>query len=388
MSAEANTPIRVALVGLGSYGRSHLSRLRGMAQNNRIKVVALSEMNQDNIALVRETLDELQIKVYEQADVMFKELSGKVDLVILPVGIAQHAPLTVAALECGHNVLVEKPLAGSVAEGEKIVEAEKRCPGFVAVGYQNAYTRECLEAKKLILSGVLGRVKKISGLAFMPRGTNYYTRNPWVGKLMVNGLPVYDSPLNNAAAHVVNLGLFFAGCGAVDQVARAVDAEGVLYRANDIESFDSAAVRWTTEENIPVNILVSHTVWDAYNPELTVECENGKIIYQLNGVTCATDNTGKVIYQSCAAAYSSELYDSVFKRISDPSAYIYTPEMALEQSAAIELMHKKIDIVQVPAESCQVRPDDGIIQVKLQPWYWRAAYIMGCLPAEIGWEIK
>ncbi len=388
MSMEANTPIRAALVGLGNYGRSHLGRLRGMALDNRVKVVALSEMNQANIALAKETLEELQIKVYEQADVMFKELSGKVDLVILPVGIAQHAPLTVAALECGHNVLVEKPLAGSVAEGEKIVEAEKRCPGFVAVGYQNAYTRECLDVKKLILSGVLGKVKKVCGLAFMPRGTSYYSRNPWVGKLTVNGMPVYDSPLNNAAAHVVNLGLFFAGCGAVDKVANAVDAEGVLYRANNIESFDSAAVRWITEENIPVNILVSHTIWEPYSPELTVECENGKIVYQLNGVTTAVDNSGKVIYQSCAAAYSSELYEAVFKRISDPATYIYTPAMALAQCAAIELMHKKLDIIQMPAESCLVRPEDGTVQVKQQLWYWRAAYIMGCLPTELGWTVK
>ena len=385
MSNTNNAPIRVALVGLGNYGRSHLGWMKRFALENRVKLVGLSEMNQDNIALVKETLDLLQPTIFDQAEVMFKELSGKLDLVILPVGIAHHAPLTVAALEAGHNVLVEKPLAGSVAEAQKILDAEKRCPGFVAVGYQNSYAKECLKAKDIILSGVLGKVKKVNGIAIMPRGTNYYSRNPWVGKLTVNGMPVYDSPLNNAAAHVVNLGLFFAG-QSMQHVARAVDVEGVLYRANEIESFDSAAVRWTTEENIPVNIMVSHTIWDNYNSELFVECEKGRVLFQLNGITTAFDNDGNILYRAMAGAANGPEYEAVFKRISDPTAYIYTPAMALEQCRAIEMLHQKLQIEDIPAERYQVRPTDGIKQVNEQSFYWRAAYLAGCLPTELGWK--
>ena len=47
--------------------------------------------------------------------------------------------------------------------------------------------------------------------AAWPRYFNYYARNNWAGKLAMNGTWVFDSPVNNACAHYLNLALFWAG---------------------------------------------------------------------------------------------------------------------------------------------------------------------------------
>lgn len=376
-----------AMVGLGSYGRSHLSRMRVYSQKNMLKLLAVSEMNQSNIELCKSTLDEMQTAIYNDAETMFKELQGKVDVVVLPVGIAQHAPLTVKALEYGFNVMVEKPLAGSVAEGQKVIDAAAKTDKFVAIGYQNTYDPEAAALKEIILSGKLGKLKKVNGLALMPRGRDYYARNPWVGKLTVNGMPVYDSPLNNAMAHVVNLALYFAG-KSLDEVATPVSVEGQLYRGNKIESFDSAAVRWMTDNGIELNISGSHTVWETYNSELTVECENGRMIFQLNGCANAIDSNGNVIYSSFAQNAGMRVYTAAIDKLQDSSAKVFTPEMAIKQSMAIEMLHDQLKIEDVPEHCLTERESDGIKNFARQSYYWRAAYIQGCLPAEIGWKVE
>jgi len=108
--------------------------------------------------------------------------------------------MAIAAIQAGANVLVEKPLAGSVGEAETIELVSRETRKFVAVGFQHLYMPGTCALKDAIFNGKIGSLVRVNGLASSPRNLSYSWRNSWAGRLFLNGHPVYDSPLKNAFA--------------------------------------------------------------------------------------------------------------------------------------------------------------------------------------------
>lgn len=100
---------RVAIVGLGHIGRVHVAALRA---SGRFQVVALCDHDQ---ALHQIAED---VAFYTDPDEVFA-LSG-LDAVIIATPNRTHYALALAAIENGHNIIIEKPAAGSLAEMEDI----------------------------------------------------------------------------------------------------------------------------------------------------------------------------------------------------------------------------------------------------------------------------
>ena len=79
------------------------------------------------------------------------------DGVILAVPNALHAPMAIALLEAGCPVLVEKPLAGTAAEGAQMVDAAERTGVPLLVGRHRRHNPLVAKAKEIVDSGVLER---------------------------------------------------------------------------------------------------------------------------------------------------------------------------------------------------------------------------------------
>jgi predicted dehydrogenase len=90
--------------------------------------------------------------------------------------------MTIAALQSGANVLVEKPLAGSVAEVEAVNAAELKSQRFVAVGFQDLYEPGTAWLKSELLKGRIGEITSVRFLGLWPRRRSYFTRNDWAGR--------------------------------------------------------------------------------------------------------------------------------------------------------------------------------------------------------------
>ncbi len=84
------------------------------------------------------------------------------DLVVNASLSHQHPPITVAALEAGHNVLCEKPLARRVKDVDRCIAAAKKAQKVLAVYQQSRFAPYFQQIRKVIRSGVLGRVVQIS----------------------------------------------------------------------------------------------------------------------------------------------------------------------------------------------------------------------------------
>ena len=114
----------------------------------------------------------------------------------------QHVPIAIDALERGIHVLLEKPVAHTVEEADRLIAAAKNHPEVkVGVCLQNRYNLTTQATRTLLASGELGAVRGGSATVLWQRGPGYYEARPWRGRRARSGGGV----LINQAIHTLDL---------------------------------------------------------------------------------------------------------------------------------------------------------------------------------------
>jgi predicted dehydrogenase len=187
------TKKRAAVIGIGGIGKWHGQMMR---DTKRIDVVAACDANE----ALRETMDEHfpKAKFYTEAAKMFER--EELDLVAVVTPHNLHAPIAIAALNAGCNVIVEKPMATNHADCLAMIEAAKRNDRFVTVFHNRRLDGWYLSAKRCIEDGLLGNLFEINvAINFRPGP------NTWRGWKETNGGLLFDW-----GAHLVDYALHFA----------------------------------------------------------------------------------------------------------------------------------------------------------------------------------
>lgn len=355
MSALSTRP-RLALIGISGYGRIHLELARGARDRGDADIVAAAVINAAEEAANVAELKAKGCAIYTDYQEMLRAHAGRIDLCLIPTGIHWHARMTLAALQAGANVLVEKPLAGSVADARAMRAAEEAAGRFVAVGFQDTYdpgTRWLIDALR---RGAIGEVKTVRFLGIWPRPRAYFLRNNWAGRLTIDGVPVLDSPLNNAFGHFVMLSLLFAGEGEA-----ALGADGVeLFRAHDIESFDTAVVNARTPRGVRLWFGVSHVSHTVLEPEIVIEGSAGTAGWRYETEAWYRNASGRqqqpVLDQH---ATRKLMMTAALQRLRDPAIPVCTTAMAARHTALIESIHRTGRVAVLPAERIVWQAKDG-----------------------------
>ncbi len=124
MSGEAR-PVEVAVIGVGHLGKFHA---RIYAENPRAKLVAVVDPNSEK---ARALAAECRATALESVSM----LPRSVEAVSIAVPTSNHAEVAIPLLERGVHCLVEKPLASSVAEADRILAAAKKGRALLSVGH-------------------------------------------------------------------------------------------------------------------------------------------------------------------------------------------------------------------------------------------------------------
>jgi predicted dehydrogenase len=348
--------IRAVLVGVSGYGRWHLLMAIEQMLLGRLKLVGATVINQSEQEPICRRLTRLGVPVFDTFEQMMGELAGKFDLLLLPTGIQWHAPMTLAGLQAGAHVLVEKPLAATMADVEVIEAAAAKSGRLVAVGYQDLYDPLTHALKQRVLEGLIGPLRTIKVRGQWPRPTAYYARNGWAGRLRVNGACVLDSPVNNAFAHFLMLALFWAGetAGAVAGIAE-VDAE--LYRAGRIESFDTVSLRLRTERGIEILFYGSHAGQEDVSPEVRLLGDEGSIAwtYERNCVVARHGAAAEILPVPSQLDVRLRVLDGVLDRLETGTGFVVTPTMVREHTRLINALHEFFPIHDVPAAHLEIK---------------------------------
>ena len=147
--------IRVGVVGLGYWGPNLVRCFSELAD---CKVTAFCDQNIDRLLMVKNRFPAIQ-----PGD-NFNELlqSNTVDALVIATPTATHFQLASKALMQGIHVFVEKPLARTVEECQKLIELSDTRGATLFVGHIFLHSSPVAKLKELIESGELGNINYIS----------------------------------------------------------------------------------------------------------------------------------------------------------------------------------------------------------------------------------
>jgi predicted dehydrogenase len=146
-----------ALVGLGNIAQG--SVLPAFAKCKRAKLVALASRDKRKAARLARKFNACASYGAEEYGECLANPEVSAVYVATPPG--EHAAFTLQAAHAGKHVLCEKPLAASVWESTKMVEACRRNGVLLMTAYRKYFDPSCLYLKKLIQNGGLGRIDVI-----------------------------------------------------------------------------------------------------------------------------------------------------------------------------------------------------------------------------------
>ena len=166
----ANERVRIGCIGVGNRG---VQVLRAFCAHTDAQVVALADVYEPYLSGLYDCIDprfkalgsqvprrqpDFGNPVERYKD--FRRLLDRpdVDAVIIATPDHWHAIQTILACEAGKDVYVEKPLAMTVREGRRMVEAARRTKRVVQVGTQRRSSRLYAELAELVRSGAIGKV--------------------------------------------------------------------------------------------------------------------------------------------------------------------------------------------------------------------------------------
>jgi predicted dehydrogenase len=165
----------VAIAGCG-IGRAHIAQ--GYARHpDKFRVVALCDVEPDRLVALA---DEFGIAGRTAA---FDELLGTEDVDIVDICTPPylHVAQVLAALAAGKEVVCEKPLAGSLAEIDRVIAAERRALGRVMPVFQYRFGNGLQKAKRIIDAGIAGKPYLATVETAWKRTADYYA-TPWRGR--------------------------------------------------------------------------------------------------------------------------------------------------------------------------------------------------------------
>lgn len=292
----SNKTPRFTVIGLGGYGLVHIDAVTWLEEQKQGELTGVVALSEDRKREPERTaaLQERGVTLYEDIGDFYDRGLASTDVLTVPIGIHNHVPVSIRAMEAGLDVYCEKPAAGTVQEVDKLIEAEQRTGRNITIGFQHLYSHSMRALKRRIADGRLGPVESMDLMCGWPRSKSYYTRNPWAGNLFHNGAWVLDTPANNANAHYVMNMLYLAS----EEPGGAIQPESVraeLYRAYHIESADTLQMRLSLPSGAVGNVLLTHANSRPNGPFMHLRCAHGRVIWQTdNGKTFIHYDSGEI----------------------------------------------------------------------------------------------
>jgi len=162
-------PLRIVIAGAGAIGRDHVERVRA---NPACVLAGIVDPAPGSIAYAAG----LGVAHARELEAMLDAL--RPDGVILATPTVLHVDAALLSIARGIPVLVEKPVADSLADAQRLVEAVERTGVPVLVGHHRRYSALLEAACTAIASGALGALVAVQGSALFHKPARYFEEAP------------------------------------------------------------------------------------------------------------------------------------------------------------------------------------------------------------------
>src|SRR5437899_2451056 len=167
--------VRVAVVGVGDFGRNHARVYR---QLEGVELVGVMDSDSER---ARRVADEFGTRVLPDLD----DLSGRVDAASVAVPTSEHARIGCLLLARGIDVLVEKPIAASLSEADLLSDAARQYARILQVGHLERFNPALIAVLPIMKEPLYFEVHRLG--VFSPRSgrnsissrSRHARRSPW-----------------------------------------------------------------------------------------------------------------------------------------------------------------------------------------------------------------
>jgi UDP-N-acetylglucosamine 3-dehydrogenase len=229
--------LNIGLIGAGNISRVHLSALQDLPAG---KVIGLYDADP---ARAQQRASEFGVeRIYSSQVELLGDPNVQVVAVLVPPFL--HAPVAIAALEAGKHVVTEKPMAGSLAECDSMIEAGRKAGRRMLTVQNRIFSPAYEAARDLIRDGAIGTVFMAQTDGF--EGPDTVFRTSW----LMNALPGNGVLLAQAVHPAYTLRWML---GEVDQVSATFGGRKVVDTAEE----DTAIVTFRFASGVIVSMTAT-----------------------------------------------------------------------------------------------------------------------------------
>lgn len=255
-----NTKIRFAVVGCGHIGKRHAEMI---TRDSGAELVALCDIRpREELGLEAYSVPFLQ----SIDDLLSAGLHIDVINVCTPNGL--HASMALQAIESGHHVVIEKPMALTLADAEKVVYTSLRYRKQVFCVMQNRYSPPSVWIKDMVESGKLGKIYMVQLNCYWNRDERYYKTGGWHGDEQLDGGTLFTQ-----FSHFIDIMYWLFGD------ISTIHARFADFNHAGLTAFeDSGFVNFSFVNGGMGNLSYSTSVWDRnMESSMQIIAENGSV---------------------------------------------------------------------------------------------------------------
>lgn len=317
--------VKAAIVGWGDVAVIHHEAIIAIDDAELVGVVDTDPARRE--AAVAETGVPAFASIDELVDAV------DVDVVHVTTPHDQHITPTLQALARGVHVIQEKPLAASLADAQRLVDAAAALPAGgpkVGICFQNRYNVSSQELRRLLDSGELGEIRGAYASVVWTRTPDYYTAKPWRGSREHSG----GGLLINQAIHTLDLVQWLLG-----DVTNIVGHVATNKFGDVIEVEDTAEMLFTHASGVQTSFYATLTAPQHRPVEIELDCENAYVTLR-NGLTVAwKDGRGTEFFEERKVPSGGRSYWGVshellirdfYAHLDDPEPFWISPAEALK----------------------------------------------------------
>ncbi|SIR42156.1 Gfo/Idh/MocA family protein [Pontibacter lucknowensis] len=252
--------IKFAVVGCGHIGKRHAEMID---RNEECELVALIDVKEkENL-----NISNYDIPFFSSLEA-FLESGVEVDVVNIASPNGYHAQQAMQCLEARKHIVVEKPMALTKLDAEKVIFKALHVHKHVFAVMQNRYSPPSVWIKDLIESGVLGKIYMVQLNCYWNRDERYYKPDSWHGKKDLDGGTLFTQ-----FSHFIDIMYWLFG-----------DITNIHARLNDFNHHhltdfeDSGLVSFEFVNGGIGTLNYSTSVWNQnLESSMTIIAENGSV---------------------------------------------------------------------------------------------------------------
>lgn len=253
-------PVKFAVVGCGHIGKRHMEMI---CSNPEAELVALIDVKEKSCLKIANK----GIPFFQCLEA-FLQSGIEADVINIATPNGLHAQQALQCLQANKHIVIEKPIAITKADAEKIIFKALHVHKYVFAVMQNRYSPPSVWIKEMIESGRLGKIFMVQMNCYWNRDERYYTKDAWHGTKELDGGTLFTQ-----FSHFVDI-LYWL-FGDIDNIHTR------LYSFNhkDLTAFeDSGSVTFDIMNGGAGCINFSTSVWDKnMESSITIIAENGSI---------------------------------------------------------------------------------------------------------------